>query len=55
MDRDPFSGAVKSVGPHRVYMKYDSSPGLAMSRSMGDLVAHSCGVSSDPGKINIDI
>ena len=55
MDRDPFSGAVKSVGPHRVYMKYDSSPGLAMSRSMGDLVAHSCGVSSDPGKINLDI
>ena len=32
-------------------MKYDNSPGLAMSRSLGDLVAHSCGVSSEPGKI----
>jgi serine/threonine protein phosphatase PrpC len=36
-------------------MKYDNSPGLAMSRSLGDLVAHSCGVSSEPGKIPFTI
>ena len=27
------------IGPHRVWFKYDSYPGLAMSRSFGDKVA----------------
>jgi hypothetical protein len=31
-------------------MKENSMPGLAMSRSMGDLLAHSLGVIAEPGK-----
>ena len=29
-----------SVGPKRVWLKVDNVPGLAMSRSIGDKVAH---------------
>eukprot|EP00617_Octactis_speculum_P026339 CAMPEP_0185756434 /NCGR_PEP_ID=MMETSP1174-20130828/14868_1 /TAXON_ID=35687 /ORGANISM="Dictyocha speculum, Strain CCMP1381" /LENGTH=340 /DNA_ID=CAMNT_0028435397 /DNA_START=271 /DNA_END=1293 /DNA_ORIENTATION=- len=35
-------------GPHRVWLKNMDIPGLAMSRSLGDTVAHSAGVISDP-------
>jgi len=35
-------------GPHRVWLKEDDLPGLAMSRSIGDGVAHSVGVSAVP-------
>ena len=35
-------------GPERVWLKNSNVPGLAMSRSFGDLVAHSVGVSSEP-------
>ena len=42
------TGVVKFVGPARVYVKHDDYPGLAMSRSIGDLVAHSVGVSDEP-------
>jgi serine/threonine protein phosphatase PrpC len=42
------AGTIKYVGPARVYVKNDDYPGLAMSRSIGDLVAHSVGVSSEP-------
>ena len=42
------TGAVKFMGPARVYVKHDDYPGLAMSRSIGDLVAHSVGVSAEP-------
>lgn len=35
-------------GPHRVWIKDGNVPGLAMSRSLGDGVAHSVGVSSEP-------
>jgi serine/threonine protein phosphatase PrpC len=35
-------------GPSRVYVKGESFPGLAMSRSMGDSVASTVGVISDP-------
>ena len=47
-DHDMKTGAVKYVGPARVYVKHDEYPGLAMSRSIGDLVAHSVGVSAEP-------
>lgn len=36
------------VGPARVWLPDYSAPGLAMSRSFGDRVAHSVGVISDP-------
>jgi serine/threonine protein phosphatase PrpC len=40
------------IGPARVWLKNENIPGLAMSRSIGDLVAASVGVSSEPGKSN---
>ena len=36
------------VGPARVWLAKKYAPGLAMSRSLGDTVAHSVGVSSTP-------
>lgn len=36
------------VGPHRVWHPTLAYPGLAMSRSLGDGVAHKYGVSSNP-------
>lgn len=36
----------KSIGPARVWLRAENIPGLAMSRSLGDVVAHSVGVSS---------
>jgi serine/threonine protein phosphatase PrpC len=36
------------TGPKRVYLKNEDIPGLAMSRSLGDYVAHSVGVSAEP-------
>jgi hypothetical protein len=36
------------MGPHRVWLKNENIPGLAMSRSFGDYVAHQVGVSSEP-------
>jgi len=41
-----------SLGPYRVWLKTEQYPGLAMSRSIGDFVAASVGVISEPG-INI--
>ena len=38
-------------GPERVWLKDDVIPGLAMTRSLGDLVAASVGVTWEPGKI----
>lgn len=38
-----------SYGPYRVYKNNgDNVPGLAIARSLGDLVAHECGVSEVP-------
>jgi len=37
-------GQGKPVGPARVWLKNQNIPGLAMSRSIGDIVAHSVGV-----------
>lgn len=36
------------VGPLRVWLKNEELPGLAMTRSMGDGVAHSVGVTAEP-------
>lgn len=36
------------MGPDRVWLKNEDYPGLAMSRSIGDLVAASVGVSAEP-------
>ena len=38
----------EEIGPKRVWLKNEDVPGLAMSRSFGDEVAHSVGVSSLP-------
>ena len=38
----------REVGPHRVWLPGAWVPGLAMSRAMGDLVAHSVGVVAEP-------
>jgi serine/threonine protein phosphatase PrpC len=35
-------------GPQRVWVKNVNSPGLAMSRSIGDCIAHSVGCSCEP-------
>ena len=40
------------MGPARVWLQDVQVPGLAMSRSLGDYVAQSVGVSPDP-EINI--
>ena len=36
------------VGPERVWMKNKDEPGLAMTRSLGDKIAHNIGVSDEP-------
>ncbi len=38
-----------SVGPYRVWCGNEGYPGIAMSRSIGDLIAGSVGVISEPG------
>ena len=38
----------KYLGPQRVWLKNSDIPGLAMTRSIGDNVAHSVGVISEP-------
>jgi len=37
-----------AIGPHRVYSKNEEGPGLAVSRSLGDLFGHTVGVSAEP-------
>ena len=41
----------ENLGPGRVWLPHEDSPGLAMSRSLGDYQAHSIGVIPEPGKI----
>ncbi len=38
----------EDMGPSRVWLKNEDVPGLAMSRSLGDYVAHSVGVVAEP-------
>jgi len=40
------------VGPPRVWLKDVPAPGLAMSRSLGDLVAKAAGVVSAPDRVH---
>jgi integrin-linked kinase-associated serine/threonine phosphatase 2C len=35
-------------GPYRIFSKVEDGPGLAVSRTLGDLIGHNCGVSSEP-------
>lgn len=49
---DPFREANGDpIGPARVWLRTENIPGLAMSRSVGDLVASSVGVIPEPGKL----
>ena len=45
----------KEGGPFRIWLKGCDYPGIAMSRSIGDQIAHSIGVSSEPEIFNFDI
>jgi serine/threonine protein phosphatase PrpC len=45
------SSCAEDYYPYRVWVKNQKYPGLAMSRSIGDSVAQSIGVISDPGMI----
>jgi integrin-linked kinase-associated serine/threonine phosphatase 2C len=45
----------KISGVMRVFKKNDEAPGLAVSRSVGDIVAHECGVISEPEIIEKEI
>ena len=38
----------KYLGPDRIWVKNKEEPGLAMTRSLGDKIAHSVGVSEEP-------
>ena len=43
------------VGPARVWLATENVPGLAMSRSIGDDIAHQAGVISEPHITKHDI
>lgn len=42
------SGLPQFFGPKRVWLKHKQVPGLAMTRSFGDLVAKTVGVTQEP-------
>lgn len=44
-----------TVGPPRVWLANVNAPGLAMSRSLGDFVVHTVGVSSTPDFFSVDL
>jgi serine/threonine protein phosphatase PrpC len=43
------------IGPSRVWLKNQESPGLAMSRSFGDKIAASVGVSAEPDIVEAEL
>jgi len=45
----------EGVGPYRVWVKGADYPGLAMSRSIGDLKGKTIGVISEPGILEYDV
>ena len=45
----------EGVGPYRVWVKGEDYPGLAMSRSIGDLKGKTIGVISEPGLLEYDV
>lgn len=38
----------EQMGPYRVWLKHENIPGLAMTRSFGDVMASKVGVISEP-------
>ena len=50
--KDEFGGM---VGPYRVWVKGGNYPGLAMSRSIGDLKGKQIGVIPDPGILEYEL
>lgn len=53
---DPFREADGSpIGPARVWLREENVPGLAMSRSVGDLVAASVGVIPEPEFFELEL
>ena len=42
------------IGPERIWLKNSEIPGLVMSRSIGDTIAHNVGVISEPEIIKVD-
>mmetsp|Transcript_17475 Transcript_17475/g.26193 ORF Transcript_17475/g.26193 Transcript_17475/m.26193 type:complete len:355 (+) Transcript_17475:67-1131(+) len=51
----PLKGLYGNAGPHRVWLKTEDLPGLAMSRSIGDALAHSVGVTDIPTIVEHEI
>lgn len=45
----------ENLGPDRVWLMHEDSPGLAMSRSMGDNQAHLIGVICEPDVIKYEL
>ncbi|KAF6264742.1 phosphatase 2C-like domain-containing protein [Scenedesmus sp. NREL 46B-D3] len=43
------------MGPYRVWLQYAWIPGLAMSRALGDQLAHTVGVSSEPQHVQLEL
>ena len=43
------------IGPHRVWLRDENVPGLAMSRSIGDNVAASVGVIPEPEFFEVEL
>ncbi len=48
-------GGKLSIGPYRVWLRDEPYPGLSMSRSIGDFVAGSIGVISEPEIFEVDL
>ena len=45
----------EEMGPQRVWLMHEDVPGLAMSRSLGDYVAQSVGVTPEPEILEYEI
>jgi serine/threonine protein phosphatase PrpC len=53
---DTIKGSLgQNLGPMRVWLMEQDAPGLAMSRSLGDYIAHSVGVSADPEVMRFEL
>lgn len=53
---DTIKGAMgQNLGPMRVWLMDQDAPGLAMSRSLGDYIAHSVGVATDPEVMRFEL
>ena len=50
-----YSSNGQAVGPLRVWFQRENTPGLAMTRAMGDFLASSIGVIATPGEGYVDV